>query len=54
MNDDPSENRRSPSKEVLREAIDRNRQKRWIEYAETFDFTIHDDAVIEVSSSEDG
>lgn len=54
MDDDPSENRRSLSKEVLMEAIDRNRQKSWKEYAETFDFTIDGDAVVEVSSPEDG
>lgn len=54
MNDDPSENRRSLSEEVLREAIDRNRRTRWTEYAETFDFTIRDDGVVAVSSAENG
>lgn len=54
MNHGPSENRRSLSEEILSEAIDRNRQKHWTEYAETFDFAIRDDGVIEVSTSENG
>lgn len=54
MNDGPSENRCSLSEEVLREAIDRNRQKRWDEYAKTFNFTICDDGLVEVSSAKNG
>lgn len=52
MTDDPSTNRRSPSRELVTEAIDRNHHKTWSEYAETFEFTIRDDGVVGVSTSE--
>lgn len=54
MTDGPSKNRQSLSREVVTEAIDRNRHKTWSEYAETFEFTIHDDAVVRVAPSEGG
>lgn len=54
MTDDPSKNDQSLSREVITEAIDRNRHKTWGEYAEMFEFTIHDDAVVRVATSESG
>lgn len=53
MNDNPSKNRHNLSKEVVSEAIDRNRQKSCKKYTEVFDFTIDGDAVVQVSSPED-
>lgn len=54
MDDGPSEDGWSLSKEVLTEAIDRNHRKGWDEYAQTFDFTITTDAVVRVAAVENG